>query len=90
MIKEVLVTVYGNVQGVFFRQFALNKAKELGIVGYAKNLPEGTVEVVAQGEEEKLKEFMNSISAGPEEAQVESVDVLWGKPTEDFKTFEAF
>ncbi len=90
MVKEILATVHGDVQGVFFRDFAKNKAQKLAIVGYAKNMPEGTVEVIGQGEEEKLKEFLNAISAGPEEAQVESIDVMWGKPTEDFKTFDTF
>ena len=49
MKKEVYCTVHGEVQGVFFRQFVKEKADQLGVFGYAKNLPDGTVEIVAQG-----------------------------------------
>ena len=88
MKKEVLCIVHGEVQGVFFRQFAKEKALLLSVVGYAKNLEDGTVEVIAQGEEASLKSFLESISAGPENAQVESLAVSWGKPTEEFTKFD--
>ena len=88
MKKEVLCMVSGDVQGVFFRQFAKEKATALGVSGYAKNLEDGTVEVIAQGEESVLKNFLEFISAGPENAQVESLNVTWGKPTEEFSQFD--
>ncbi len=90
MKKEVLCIVSGDVQGVFFRQFAKEKAVALGVTGYAKNLPDGTVEVVAQGEDQVLKNFLESISAGPENAEVESLNVSWGKITEEFSQFDTF
>jgi acylphosphatase len=88
MKKEILCTIYGDVQGVSFRQFAKEKADNLGVFGYAKNMPDGTVEVVAQGEENTLKTFLESVSAGPENAQVESLNVMWGKAEEPYTKFD--
>jgi acylphosphatase len=88
MKKEVYCTVHGDVQGVFFRKFAKEKADNLGIFGYAKNMTDGTVEVVAQGEENQLKTFLEAISAGPENAQVESLNVVWGKVEEPYTQFD--
>lgn len=88
-MKEILCKVYGNVQGVFFRQFAKEKALEYSVTGYAKNLEDETVEVVAQGEEENLKKFLGAISIGPENAQVESINISWGPlPEERFSQFD--
>lgn len=88
MKKEVYCVVHGDVQGVSFRKFAKEKADQLGVFGYAKNMEDGTVEVVAQGEEDTLKNFLESISAGPENAQVESLNVMWGKVEEDYAKFD--
>jgi acylphosphatase len=88
MKKEVYCIVHGDVQGVFFRQFVKEKADILCVFGYAKNLDDGTVEVVAQGEEDVLKTFLESISAGPQNAQVESLNVMWGKIEEEYTQFE--
>ncbi len=88
MKKEVICTVHGDVQGVFFRAFAQEKALAFGVTGYAKNMDDGTVEVLAQGDESSVKNFLESISAGPQNAQVESLNVMWGKPTEDFSQFD--
>ena len=88
MKKEVYCTVHGDVQGVFYRKFAKEKADSLGVLGYAKNMEDGTVEVVGQGEESTLKTFLESISAGPENAQVESLNVMWGKIEEEYTQFD--
>ena len=87
MQKEVYAKIHGNVQGVSFRQFARNKALELSVTGYVKNMPDGSVDIIGQGEEEKVKAFVEAISAGPEEAEVESLELVWGKPSSDFATF---
>ena len=86
--KEVYCVVYGNVQGVFYRQYASDKARELGITGYAKNMEDGTVEVVAQRSEENLRNYLGFVSAGPENAQVESINVSWGPAEEKFSQFD--
>ncbi len=89
-MKELYCKVYGEVQGVFFRAFAQEEARRLRVTGFAKNLPEGVVEVVAQGEEEKLREFLAKISSGPAEAAVESVDANWGPIGPDDERFSDF
>ena len=88
MKKEVLCIFHGNVQGVFFRQFAKEKADLFAVTGYVKNLDDGKVELVAQGDENVVKNFLESISAGPENGEVESMNVSWGKPTEEFTQFD--
>jgi len=79
--------VSGRVQGVFFRDNTRRKAMELGLKGYAKNLPDGNVEVVAQGDEIKLKELIDFIKKGPGIAKVTNIDVKHKEP-ENFKNFE--
>jgi acylphosphatase len=64
----------GKVQGVFFRDFAKQNANKLGIVGYAKNLRNGDLEIVAQGEGGKVEEFMRLCKRGPIFAKVETVE----------------
>jgi len=60
-----MIKVSGRVQGVGFRYFAQREAQLLGISGYAKNLYDGTVEILAQGEDEILKEYIKTIKSGP-------------------------
>ncbi len=70
------VKIFGRVQGVGFRWFLRMKAKELGIRGYAENLPDGTVEVVAQADEKNealLKRFLEECKKGPFLARVDKV-----------------
>ena len=67
--------VSGRVQGVFFRESARREAMALGITGYARNLANGTVEVVACGEESELIAFQQWLQHGPELARVDSVAV---------------
>ncbi len=81
--------IYGSVQGVGFRWRAREKAKKLGLVGYVKNLSDGTVELVAEGEEEQLKKMLEYCKIGPWFAHVEMVEEEWksvsGLEFEDFK-----
>ena len=86
-MKSVHIIVYGRVQGVFFRANARKKAIELGIKGYSKNMEDGTVEVVAQGDEESLDKFIDFIKKGPGLAKVDSVKIAQ-KNQENFKSFE--
>jgi len=63
------------VQGVGFRYFCFEKACELGINGYAKNLYNGDVEILAEGEDALLKEFVKAVNIGPRFSDVNSVKV---------------
>lgn len=66
--------VSGRVQGVGYRYFAMRAAGELGVSGYARNLGDGSVEVVAEGEEGVLRDFEERLRRGPSFAEVRSVD----------------
>ena len=86
-MKCAHLIVSGRVQGVNFRYNTKKKALELGLKGYAKNLENGDVEVVAEGNEDKLKEFMDFIKKGPGIASVTGIHVKHKEP-ENFKSFE--
>jgi len=73
--------VRGRVQGVGFRFFALQQAQRSGVAGWARNLPDGRVEVVAEGDSRALDEFMASVRRGPAGARVEDVRVEWEAAT---------
>jgi len=88
-MKCVHLILSGRVQGVFFRNNTRRKAAELGLVGFAKNLPNGTVMVVAQGEDNKLQELIEFIKKGPGIAKVENIQIKHKEP-ENFKSFEIF
>ena len=60
-MKSIKILVSGKVQGVFFRDGTRRKAMDLGLTGYAKNLPDGDVEVVAQGNEDKINALIDFI-----------------------------
>lgn len=65
--------MYGRVQGVGFRWFTLNTAQLIGIHGYVKNRPDGTVEILAQGNKDQLERFFLDIQKGPSFSLVESI-----------------
>ena len=66
--------VYGRVQGVGFRWFVLRAAERLEVRGFARNLRDGSVEVIAQGTAQALQEFERMLGRGPALAQVERVE----------------
>ena len=86
-MKCTHLIVSGRVQGVFFRANVRNKAVKLGLNGYAKNLNDGNVEVVAQGDEEKIKKLMDFIKKGPGIAKVTDMKIKH-RELENFKSFE--
>lgn len=65
--------VHGRVQGVGYRYFVLRAARELGLAGWARNLPDGSVEVVADGSEEALASLEESLREGPSLSRVSDV-----------------
>ena len=86
-MKCIHLVVSGRVQGVFFRDNTRRKAIALGLKGYAKNLPDRNVEVVAEGKEDKLKELIEFIRKGPGVAMTENIEITRKEP-ENFKNFE--
>lgn len=87
MMSRLEATVYGLVQGVFFRQFTLREAQRLNVVGWVANLPDGTVRVVAEGEEPALRSLLDFLRQGPPAAQVERVAVDWSTGAGEFIDF---
>lgn len=86
-MKCAHLVVSGKVQGVFFRANVRNKANELSLKGYAKNLENGDVEVVAEGDESKIKELIDYIKSGPGISNISGVQINHKVP-ENFKNFE--
>ncbi len=76
-LKQVNVFVRGRVQGVYFRAATQREAKRLGLSGWVRNRPDGSVELCAEGEEDALKELVAWAHKGPSAARVERVDVRW-------------
>jgi acylphosphatase len=80
--------VSGKVQGVFFRASTREQALKLGLRGYAKNLPDGRVEVLAEGDERALDALERWLHVGPPMARIESVergDAEVGEVGEEFE-----
>lgn len=72
-IRCVRLKVRGRVQGVWFRGWTREQAQALGLCGHARNLPDGTVEVLAQGEARAVEALVAACREGPPSARVESV-----------------
>ena len=81
------VFVSGRVQGVNFRWYTQRKAQELGVTGWVRNLWDGRVEAVLEGEEQAVRRVVDWCNAGPPSAWVDSVEVSYGEPTGEFSRF---
>ena len=86
--KRIHATVKGKVQGVFYREFVRREAEALGVSGFARNLKDGTVEIVAEGEEKQLKEFEKKFRKGPLMAFITDVDLKEEHATGEFDGFD--
>lgn len=82
------VFVSGIVQGVFFRQKTKQKAESLSVNGWVRNLPDGRVEGVFEGEEEAVRALVEYCHHGPPSAMVTNVDVEWEPYRGEFSVFE--
>lgn len=88
MIKRAVLKIYGDVQGVFYRANTQTKAREFNLVGWVRNEPDGTVKIVAEGEEENLKKLIEWCYNGVRYAKVEKVSVEWKEAKGEFGEFE--
>ncbi len=79
--------VYGRVQGVFFRQTTVYQARQLNLTGWVRNEPDGTVQVVAEGDEQALRQFSAYLRQGPPGARVERVAETWQDAAHEFPQF---
>lgn len=80
--------ICGIVQGVFFRAHTRDIARKLNLTGWVKNLPDGRVEVVAEGPQSALQNLIDWCRKGPPGARVDNIEVNWEDYTGDFKGFE--
>ena len=87
MKKRIHVFISGRVQGVFFRTTAKELADELGVTGWIRNLSDGRVEAVVEGEEDKLKEMIDFFKKGPPLARVDKVEIIEEEYKGEFNTF---
>jgi acylphosphatase len=85
---QLHVKLGGKVQGVGFRYFVRQKAAELAITGWVRNLKDGRVELLAEGARSDLERLLISAQQGPRGSQVEDVDASWEMANADLKGFE--
>ncbi|MBI4355275.1 MAG: acylphosphatase [Candidatus Omnitrophica bacterium] len=88
MYKRVHVYYGGRVQGVGFRMTAEEIARQLGVTGWAKNLRDGRVEVVVEGEEAILNEFLAAIRTSAMKNFIHRVELSWSHATGEFHEFD--
>ena len=81
------ITVSGRVQGVFFRANSVEQAVAFGIAGEVSNMMNGDVEIIAEGEKEKIEKLIAWCRVGPELARVNSVEVVWEEYLGEFTAF---
>ncbi len=87
-MRQLHVIVTGRVQGVGFRQSVVRQAQQSGIGGWVRNLPDGTVEVLAVGERDALDKLLNWLNQGPPGAYVIQVEAEWDITNQTFYTFD--
>lgn len=87
MSVRMEATVIGLVQGVFFRQSTLHEAQRLKLVGWVANRLDGAVHVVAEGDEDVMRQFLTYLHKGPPAARVDEVVVEWSAATGESSDF---
>ena len=86
-LKRIHLVVRGRVQGVYFRASAQREARQLGLTGWVKNRNDGAVELVAEGEEDQVKDFLAWSQQGPSTARVDKVETRWRSYTGEYPNF---
>ena len=81
------VYISGRVQGVFFRDSTRHLARQYGVAGWVRNLPDGRVEAVFEGEKDAVQRLIDWCHQGPPGARVDRVDVEWQEYTGAFTDF---
>jgi acylphosphatase len=80
--------VSGRVQGVFYRMFVVREANDLGLCGIVRNLPDGRVELIAEGERQKLEQLVRRLRKGPPKAHVSDVTAEWDGYKHQYNSFQ--
>ena len=87
-MKQVKIIISGEVQGIYFRAFIKDRASELGLTGYVKNLENHKIEVIAEGHELKLQKLVEHCKSGPPGAQIADVKINYLQYSGDFSRFK--
>ena len=82
------IFVSGKVQGVFYRESTKKKAERLGVLGWIKNLRDGRVEAIFEGDKGNVEEMVNWARKGPIWAKIEALELIWDDYQGEFKGFE--
>lgn len=86
-MKQIHAIVHGKVQGVWFRAWTRDTAREIGVSGWVRNMADGNVETVAQGNKDLLHRFLERLNDGPPLARVTKIDTDWSDTEEEFSQF---
>ncbi len=86
-LQRLHAIVHGRVQGVSFRFYTVQRAEELGLVGWVRNCFDGTVELVAEGQRLQLDKLVAFLQRGSPAATVTAVDIKWKAATSEFSAF---
>ncbi|HEX7318979.1 MAG TPA: acylphosphatase [bacterium] len=81
------IIVQGLVQGVGFRSFVYGTATRMGLTGHVSNMPDGTVQVIAEGDKGLLSDLIKELKIGPIGSEVTAVDVKWSEEEEGYNDF---
>jgi acylphosphatase len=87
-MKRGRIIVSGLVHGVGYRSYVRNYAKELGLKGFVKNLPNSRVEIVVEGYEKPIQTFLQVLRKGPWGSRVEDIKTEWEDPTNKYDDFK--
>lgn len=87
-VRRVHLRISGYVQGVSFRYYARQRAQSLGLSGWVRNCPDGAVEVVVQGNDDAVQQFVAWAHTGPAMARVENVSMDLEEPDESAHSFQ--
>jgi len=88
IMKRVRILISGLVQGVGFRYYVINRARKLKVKGFVKNLDDGRVEVVAEGDSRRLEELEKLLRKGSYGSKVEDVKIFTEQYKNEFKDFD--
>jgi len=82
------IIVSGKVQGVGYRNNTFKQAKKIGVNGWIRNLEDGRVEAVFEGEKQEVEKIVNWAKRGPLSTNISDFKIEWQEPKEEFKNFE--
>jgi acylphosphatase len=86
-LKQLHMVVRGRVQGVYFRASAQREARRLGVCGWVRNRADGSLEIVAEGEEAAVRDLHGWAQKGPSAARVDKVDTRWRSYVGEYSDF---